>query len=239
MMTRIRGRATYANVLATVALFVALGGTGYAVTTIGTAQIRNGAVSTPKLRNGSVTTIKLRAAAVTGPKIRNGSVGGTKIAPGTLLATHFAPGQIPAGPQGPQGAQGPQGPQGQPGPQGLPGEPGTPGQPGTPGANGTALAFARVNSLGGTFPADSLNVASADVTNPQIGYYCFYNLPDAVRNAVATLRHPVASGNANHIAVFAGDEGLLGPCAGSEDASVAVVTPVGVPVNSEFFILFN
>jgi hypothetical protein len=96
-----------------------------------------------------------------------------------------------------------------------------------------------VNSQGGTFPADSFNVASADVTQAGTGYYCFYNLPAGVRTAVATLRHPVGSGNANIISVFAGDEGLLGPCPGAEGASASIVNPASVPVNSEFFILFN
>lgn len=50
----LHGRLTYANVVATLALFVALGGVSYAALSlpagsVGTAQLRRGAVTTPKL----------------------------------------------------------------------------------------------------------------------------------------------------------------------------------------------
>jgi hypothetical protein len=66
---------------------VALGGTSYAALT---------------LPRNSVGTLQLRNGAVTAAKVRRHS----------LVASNFAPGQIPPGPQGPQGAQGPQGPAG-------------------------------------------------------------------------------------------------------------------------------
>lgn len=62
--------------VALVALLIALSGSAYAVTKIGTRQIESNAVTTPKIRNG----------AVTGSKIRNGSVGTTKVAPGVVSA---------------------------------------------------------------------------------------------------------------------------------------------------------
>jgi hypothetical protein len=51
---RLRSAVTYANVLSTVAVFIALGGASYAAislptNSVGTAQIRNGAVTLPKL----------------------------------------------------------------------------------------------------------------------------------------------------------------------------------------------
>lgn len=50
-----------AMMVASVALFVALGGSAYAVgkNSVGTKQLKNGAVSTPKLKNGAVTTAKI------------------------------------------------------------------------------------------------------------------------------------------------------------------------------------
>ena len=45
-----RPHLTYANLMATLALFVALGGTGYAATTIVSSQIANGAVTMPSSR---------------------------------------------------------------------------------------------------------------------------------------------------------------------------------------------
>jgi hypothetical protein len=101
-------------VIALIALFVSMGGVGYAATTIGTKQIKNGAVTAQKLRNGAVTT----------KKIKNGAVGSSQIGDGSLLAKDFKAGQLPAGPQGPRGSAGPQGPQGNAGPQGPQGDAG-------------------------------------------------------------------------------------------------------------------
>ena len=59
LISRARARATYANVIATLALFVALGGTGYAAATlarnsVGAKQIKQGAVRTSELRDRGV-----------------------------------------------------------------------------------------------------------------------------------------------------------------------------------------
>jgi hypothetical protein len=109
-------RLTYANVMSTIAVFVALGGGAYA------------AVALPK---NSVGTRQLKADAVTSAKVRNH----------TLRAHDFAAGQLPAGAPGAPGAQGPQGAQGPVGAQGPAGpstgpapseawhEVGTPGEP--------------------------------------------------------------------------------------------------------------
>lgn len=45
----------YAAVAATLALLVSVGGTSYAAVRIGTAQIKDGAVTSPKVRNGAIT----------------------------------------------------------------------------------------------------------------------------------------------------------------------------------------
>ena len=52
------------NAIALVALFVALGGTSYAAfslpaNSVGTKQVRNGAITTTKIANGSITASKL------------------------------------------------------------------------------------------------------------------------------------------------------------------------------------
>jgi hypothetical protein len=58
-MTRFRPRLTYANVAASLALFVALGGTGYAAlqlprNSVGAKEIRRGAVRSAEIRNRAV-----------------------------------------------------------------------------------------------------------------------------------------------------------------------------------------
>jgi hypothetical protein len=100
MITRIRGRLSYANVVATLALFVALGGASYAA-----------------LR---VTGDNVVDSSLTGRDIRRASLGTTDIRDRSLLERDFRPGQLPAGPPGPQGDPGPQGPPGEPGPSGSP-----------------------------------------------------------------------------------------------------------------------
>jgi hypothetical protein len=113
-----RPKLTYANVIATLALFLALGGSGaWAASTIS--------------RN-SVGTAQLKNAAVTGEKVRSG----------TLLAKDFKQGELPVGtigatgPAGQEGAAGPKGAQGEPGQRGPAGAQGDPGERGLRGAQG-------------------------------------------------------------------------------------------------------
>jgi len=82
-----------------IALFVALGGSAYAVTSlpsnsVGTPQLKNSAVTSPKLKSGAVTAtkigngavgpLKLKNGAVTNPKLANGAVNGAKVADNSL-----------------------------------------------------------------------------------------------------------------------------------------------------------
>jgi hypothetical protein len=81
---------SFANAVACIALFVALGGAAYAAkTTLGRK-----AVKTRNLANGAVTTLKLRGGAVTGVKLRNGAVTGAKIAKGTIGSGQLANGAV-------------------------------------------------------------------------------------------------------------------------------------------------
>jgi hypothetical protein len=102
MLSRIRARLTYANVMATTAVFIALGGTSYA------------ALQLPK---GSVGTKQLKRNAVTSPKVKDGTLrlGDFKASQRALLIGPHGP-QGPQGPQGGTGAQGDVGPTGPPGP---------------------------------------------------------------------------------------------------------------------------
>jgi hypothetical protein len=87
----VRQRLTYANVVASIALFVALGGSSYAALTlprnsVGSNQIRTAAVGTSELRNRSVAL--------------------TDISTGARRALRGAVGpQGPAGPAGPPAAK--------------------------------------------------------------------------------------------------------------------------------------
>jgi hypothetical protein len=75
MGRRIRKHATYANVMATIAVFGVLAGSGaYAAqklkkNSVKTKSIKNSAVTGPKLANGAVTTPKIADKAITTPKL--------------------------------------------------------------------------------------------------------------------------------------------------------------------------
>src|SRR4051794_4014207 len=87
MIRRISSHITYANVTATLALFIALGGSSYAAfklprDSVGSAQIRVGAVHSSEIKNRSIQVADLN------PRARaslRGTIG-------------------PQGPQGPAGA---------------------------------------------------------------------------------------------------------------------------------------
>jgi hypothetical protein len=112
MFGGIRKRLTFSNVIAVIALFVALGGGAYAAV---------------KLPANSVGTKQLKKNAVTGKKIASNAVTSGKVKDGSLLKTDFAAGQLPAGPQGPQGLQGIQGAKGDKGDKGDTGDTGPAG----------------------------------------------------------------------------------------------------------------
>lgn len=108
-----RRRISSAHVLAGTALFVALGGTSYAA-----VSLPKNSVGTAQLRKGAVAASDLRSNAVTSAKVRNGSLGVADLSKGAVASLR-TPG--PAGPAGPAGSTGPAGPaggQGVPGPQG-------------------------------------------------------------------------------------------------------------------------
>src|SRR4051812_41146463 len=97
-------RPSPAMVVALLALFVAMGGTGYAAL---------------KLPKDSVGAKQIAKDAVGSPEIKNGAVGTSEVKNGSLVQRDFKQGQLP------QGAQGPQGPKGDPGQQGVQGIAGT------------------------------------------------------------------------------------------------------------------
>jgi hypothetical protein len=79
-MSEFRRRLTYSNVMASVAVFVSLGGGAYAATAIpsnsvDSAAIKNGAVTSRKLAAGSVTAAKIAPGSLTGAQINTTDLG--------------------------------------------------------------------------------------------------------------------------------------------------------------------
>ncbi len=83
-MTRIRKVLTFSNVVAFVALFVALGGSVYAAGKINGKQIKASSIPGNRLKASSVTTRQLKSKAVTGGKVKPNSLTGNQINESTL-----------------------------------------------------------------------------------------------------------------------------------------------------------
>ena len=73
-MRRLKDRLTYANVMASAAVFIALGGSAYAAlrvppNSVGARQIKAGAVTTGKVANEAITAAKVAEHSLTGQDI--------------------------------------------------------------------------------------------------------------------------------------------------------------------------
>jgi hypothetical protein len=117
-----------AMIVASIALLVALSGTGIAAV----SALAPNSVGSPQLQANSVTATKLAAGAVRSLQVLDGS----------LRSTDFRPGQLPRGKPGPQGPAGP------PGPAGPAGAAGAAGPTGVIGA--VTVRSANVTVDGGT-----------------------------------------------------------------------------------------
>ncbi len=133
MRTRIRStvrsaRRHWPASVALVALGISAGGTAYA----------SGVLLPP----ASVGSVQLKPGAVTGPKLAANSITAKAVKRGTLVRADFKAGQLPSGqpgrvgPAGAPGAVGPTGPPGSEGRIGPTGRPGPTGPTGPPGAKG-------------------------------------------------------------------------------------------------------
>ena len=79
-MRGLRERLSYANVTATLALCIAIGGTSaYAANTIFSTDIVDGQVKTADLANGAATSAKLADGSITGDKVKDASIQGRDV----------------------------------------------------------------------------------------------------------------------------------------------------------------
>jgi hypothetical protein len=113
-LSRFWSRLTYANVMATIAVFISLGGSSYAVLRITGKNVPRDALTGEDITN--LTTRDIRDF--------------------SLLREDFKRGELPSGPQGTPGAQGPRGDTGDSGQNGGPGPQGARGDKGETGSTG-------------------------------------------------------------------------------------------------------
>ena len=133
MLRAVRSHLTYANVMATGAMFVALGGSAYALNGgPDNSGVFHGCVSN---RTGALRVVK----------------GANACAKAHGRGRHRDPGETAVS-WSQQGPRGQTGLQGTPGQKGDPGTPGLKGDPGTPGQNATNL-FAYIDDFGASTAA--------------------------------------------------------------------------------------
>jgi hypothetical protein len=215
---------SYANMMATVAVFIALGGTSYAALRITGSQVADGTL--------------------TGRDVKNSSLTGADVKDGSLLLKDFKKGQLTAGAPGPQGAPGADGAVGAPG---LKGDSGLKGDKGDTGDAGSALGYALIKP--GVAPAvgtldvvdetRSKNVTDANVFHPQTGVYCFKNLPFTPKSVTATMQYESTSGGPGNtdIPYVRTDDGS-NVCFSAWQAYV-VTLHNGTTSNLGFLVVFN
>ena len=72
MLDKLRQRLTYANVMATIAVFIALGGSSYAAFTISGSDIKNRSIAGKKLKRNTLTSKQIRESRLSRvPRARN------------------------------------------------------------------------------------------------------------------------------------------------------------------------
>ncbi len=113
---RFRSHLSFANVMATMAVFIALGGTSYAAVMITGADVRDGSLTGRDVRDSSLGasdvissslgTGEIRDGSLNGRDVRDSSLGSSDVIDGSLLARDFRPGQLQPGPKGDQGPAG-------------------------------------------------------------------------------------------------------------------------------------
>jgi hypothetical protein len=203
-MSRFTAHASYANVVATLALVIALGlGSAWAADKLGKDSVKS-----KQIKAGAVKSDELAADAVTSPKVSDGS----------LLARDFATNEMPVGPVGPQGT---------PGEPGAPGAPGTPGAPGSPGAPATKL-FAYVGAQGTLIYGQGATTAARTAT----GLYTV-TFDHDLNNCVALANTGVGEPNGNFVSANFRDEANVREITGST-VNVETFVPAGADRDDAF-----
>jgi hypothetical protein len=102
-MRQIHRHLTYANLTATLALFLVLGGGAWAAqklsvprNSVGTKQLKSNSVSAEKIKREAISAPKLRTGAIGEEKISNGAISSSKIADGAISTQKLPDGAITA-----------------------------------------------------------------------------------------------------------------------------------------------
>jgi hypothetical protein len=157
-------RRHHAGALAILALVATVGGTAYA-----TGVLPRASVGSTQLKAGAVTAKKLHAGAVAGASVRDGTLLRADVKSGQLPNSGPGPqgprgpaGAVgPAGPRGATGAKGPAGPVGPPGPTGATGPKGISGNVGSAGVHSSSVDISARFTVGANLGATGTSVCPA------------------------------------------------------------------------------
>src|SRR3954469_25937508 len=75
VLRKLRQRITYANVMATLAVFIALGGTSYAALRVSSRDIVDNSVRGTDVRDGTLTDRDVKRNAITGKSVHESTLG--------------------------------------------------------------------------------------------------------------------------------------------------------------------
>ena len=95
----LRRRLSFANLMSVIAVFIALGGSSYAISklpknSVGKKQLKANAVTTAKIKKSAVSKAKIKDGAVDGTKLKDGAVDGAKITDGAVTGAKVADGSL-------------------------------------------------------------------------------------------------------------------------------------------------
>jgi hypothetical protein len=192
-----RHRSNASLIIACLALFVALGGVGYAAATIGSAQIKNNSVKSKDIKNRSIAGKDVKRNALGGSQVKESSLGKVRTAGQADSATNAT---------NAQNAQNAETVGGQ-----------------TAGTLAEPRAYGYVVSNGTNASLDAARTKGVQgVTRFSAGTYCLDTSFD-VKQVVATVEY---SGGSSNTIVHASANNVGGVCAGF-DAIVRTTTPAG------------
>lgn len=224
-MKGISRRLSPATVISCAALFVSLGGVGYAAATIGSGQIKNNAVQSKDIKNNNITGKDIKTGSVGGSDVKNNGLTGTDVNESSL-------GKVPNAANADNATNAASAANADR----LDGKDSTDFGP---------QAYARINggaASGGDTVDDALskNITDANVIHPQNGVYCFVGLGFSPKTLVATIDVNDSPGGAGNIDTIYTHVSSFGVCTGATTTAQAAVRTRnnGAATDRSFFVVF-